>query len=550
MKYLILFLLTIQLFGYDFSKVVPQDSVGYISFNSPETFKKYLEKDSSKSFFNSKYYKELKKEVMSIIQENVDSKNQIEFKVFAENITKLVDQPFAVTVAFKQNIIKKNNYLDYAFWINGKEYKNNMGKMISIIKKNPDFSKHYKYSKKSVKGVELQIFESKIGTKGDMVFVYGVVKDNIIIASSLEYMKKLISYSKNSSLPKLKNLATYFKYKKRYKRIIGEMFLNINLIMQYTQKVNKADLKAKKYLQSLDVDDVKAFFGVVTLTPSKEMVQTFHLINEGAFPKFLKTFVTKRDNVDIPSFLPPTTTSFIGFKFDLAYLWKTIKSSLDDKDKQNADMLGMMLGVSPDSLFEALGDKFNFVSVVKNDKIQTIFYSKLNDEKILFSTLKRFEARIGLKLNERPYLNGKLYDIIKPAEFSKMSIGYKNKILIIARTETVKEIMQIMSGKSQNFKSKKLYRKVLKNKHNNQSLLQFSDQAVTMYHGIKDYKKTLLQKLKKDTKNKKMNKHIENIYKILSKVTLKEWKTYFGYNILEVFPERNDIIILGKTIKR
>ena len=71
-----------------------------------------------------------------------------------------------------------------------------------------------------------------------------------------------------------------------------------------------------------------------------------------------------------------------------------------------------------------------------------------------------------------------------------------------------------------------------------------------MYYGIKDYKKTLLKKLKRDTKNAKMNKHIKNIYKILEKVTLKEWKLYFGYNILEVYPERNDIIILGKTIKR
>jgi len=108
-----------------------------------------------------------------------------------------------------------------------------------------------------------------------------------------------------------------------------------------------------------------------------------------------------------------------------------------------------------------------------------------------------------------------------------------------------------MSGKGSSLKGKAIYRKMLKNKHNSQSILHFSDQAVTTFYAIKEAKKELMKTLNQSrTKDKKTLKHMKNIYRILSKITLKEWKGYFGYGILEVYSERNNLIIKGKTIKR
>lgn len=538
MKYIIFLLIAVNLFAYDYSKIIPKSTFFYLSVNDSKKLKEKFTKTSFYQFIKTENYTKIEKEISELIPLYIENKDFVKVFKNINEFTGILEFPFAI-IGDKTEI-NQNHFIDFALISNDKKFYEKIDGIVKLLFLTNKIKDTYKLYNQDVKGINVAVIEQKTDSN-EYSICYTVIDDNLIITTSLKYMEKLISHIKNTSLQTLAKNETFQRYKKKYTDSDIDLYINGKELSLVINKYFPSDVKNK---QIFDINKFEGFYGTISLNSENTFDANLYVIDGKNFDGVVKSIIVPNSVITAPAFISNNVYSFLGFQINLPEFYKFIMDNLSDIEKERILQYEQIAGISlKTSIFENIGPNFYNINIDKNtEEGLSAFIFDIKKTDVFLSVIKKISTLIPeFQVKTDSYLDGKLLSF---NESKDVFLGVKNQTVIFGDKSITQEIMQFMTKNETQFKDTTFYQKILSKKQPNQILLFCSNTGTGLYYDMKTLLKNITQKEKTETNTEETakNKKIKKILTILSSLTKEEYQKYLGFTFIEIYTKGNDIV--------
>jgi len=555
---ILLILINISLLSYDFSEILPRDTIFYFTIKDFDSFTNKFNKTKISKLYKAKDIESIKKVFKKIISMSIYKEDEdiSKIEILSKNFSKFIYHPFAFTIGL-DNFFKP----EYSLLIQGK----NLDKDFEFIYKEV-FKKELKtgkaiVKKEIIKNIKVNILEVKYVDKYKKIdpfkfnknskdnvrrFVYGVIDDKLIITSSKSYMKTLISSIKNKNIPKLKNNLIFKKDSIKYKDSELYMFTDLKTLI----KLSSADKEVKKTINHYSLNKLESMISYLKFENNSYDI-FFKLTSLNTLPSIIKDVIFKNTTISVPEFIPDTCYSFNAISINFPELYNTLTKYQTQKERKKMLDMESRIGLNIKSISSTIGKTIYILSFFKNDKANTLLLFTFNKPKILLNLIKNIGSSPIVGITESDYLDGKVFTASGSFNTIGLAIGYKNNNFIFGEIKLVKEMIQRMSGGNGSFYNSNFYKKLIKVMNKKQSVISFTDLPISLNSNLKKINKEFKKDYKKASNKSEMKelKLTKRIINLLSEINIKELRKYFNYLNVSIYTIKNELILEFKEVK-
>ena len=559
MKVLItlLFIISINLFGYQFSDILPRNTIFYFALEDIDSVKKDLKSLPETSFYKSDDFKKIKDSVKKIASISMYNEENDLSKVdkFFNDLEKVFLNSFSFSVGLDKflspqySIIIKGDNLDTVF---KNAYKELLDKEIKTGKA--------LVKKQIVNNVKVDVLTiKKANTKNpgaqknktkeeSYTLVYASLGDKFIITSSLDYMSLLITTIKNKSIPKLSSNLVFKKDKLKYKNSSLYMFLNLKTLI----KVFSVEEEFKLAVEKLSLGNLDSVIAYSLFDKKNKSYKAFlKLVASKGIPKEIKSFFKQEEIIKIPKFIPENCYSFNAFHFQLSTIYDLLVKLSNKKDLKRMTDLEKTVGISIKSFLEGFGSNFYLLNFLKAKQDSFVFIFSYAKPEFLVKLIRAIGTNSVIALSEKDYLDGKIFASSGNFKLLGYGLAYKNNKFIIGNIKVIKEIMQKMGGNSGSFYNSNFYRKIQPLNTKKQNVISVTDNATSMYLTMSDIKKSFNKDFGNASTKEMMKivKVLKGLVNHFGSMSIESWRKYFTYSLLSFYVNNDELVLELGEIK-
>ncbi|MBN2695490.1 hypothetical protein JXR93_12580 [bacterium] len=465
--FLLTILLTISLYGAEFSKIAPKTTFLYFSVNNPATTKEKLKKTKIYRFLETEQYKTIEAKFLELLPKMLGDEKIDKILPFLKQFLTIFDSP--ITILAEETKISKEHPIDFAFISNQKDFYSKVTPFLAIMMFSDKVKSIIKLEKQVMKGVDITILRP-IKESNDYLIAIVQYEDNFIITTSLVYMELLLSQLKTKSLPTLDKNELFFSQKSRFPNSDLDFYLDLGVVSKYFSK-NRDDME--KINQILNIDTLKSIFATSSINSSNIFETDMFIIGDLKKNPFIDA-LPKKSSITFPPFIPKSINSITAFSLNLENLFSALMktSGKEEKEQLNEIQKSMDTDINQ-AIFKNIGPDFFILSDFIDEKERIAFMTNVKKEELIIDLLKKIQFIVpDFRMQVTPYLDGKIISLEKDRDFA---IGFKKGYLFLGDNSFVKELMQKISSPDTQFKSTDLYKKISKFKGENQLFIGMED---------------------------------------------------------------------------